>query len=108
MARRERCHARHPGSHAMTPHQFRPGDTAYALADGLDTTKGRGYRVHYTGSNGRLLWLHGGVNVRRWHESRDFSPTPPAKETTMETTPKAGDEMKVVVASTSLPGSVCM
>ena len=83
----------------MTPHQFRPGDTAYALADGLDTTKGRGYRVHYTGSNGRLLWLHGGVNVRRWHESRDFSPTPPAKETAMETTPKAGDEMKVVVAS---------
>ena len=84
----------------MTPHQFGPGDTAYALADMMQLTAGKPYKV-------TRAYLHCEVpfisfdNDEGWPDTRparQFSPTPP-KEPPMTTTPKAGDEMKVVVAS---------
>ena len=83
----------------MTMTQFRPGDTAYALADGLDITKGRGYRVIYAIPDENYFLIIDNAGDGHDGIASDFSHTPPAKETAMTTTPKAGDEMKVVVAS---------
>ena len=101
MARRERCHARHPGSHAMTPHQFRPGDTAYALADGPGITANKGYLVLVSGTRVGIpqsIWVRCDNGMSDWRPASRFSHTPPAKETAMTTTPKAGDEMIATLA----------
>ena len=81
----------------MTPHQFRLGDTAYALADGLDITKGRGYQVIYAGPDQKYIWITDNAGDLHQRFASRFSPTPP-KETAMTTTPKAGDEMIATLA----------
>ena len=86
----------------MTPHQFRPGDTAYALADGPGITANKGYLVLVSGTRVGIpqsIWVRCDNGMSDWRPASRFSHTPPAKETAMTTTPKAGDEMKVVVAS---------
>ena len=82
----------------MTMTQFRLGDTAYALADGLDITKGRGYRVIYAIPDENYFLIIDNAGDGHDGIASDFSHTPP-KETAMTTTPKAGDEMIATLAS---------
>ena len=90
----------------MTMTQFRPGDTAYALADGLDITKGRGYRVIYAIPDENYFLIIDNAGDGHDGIASDFSHTPPAKETAMTTTPKAGDEMIATLAEAPDAGFV--